>query len=127
MDGRVLLFTLATAVLTGLLFGLAPALQSSRSEIRKAERGIVMGRHAFRDLLVVGQVALALPLLVGGALLIRTLWNLHGVDPGFDPHNILVMDVSLSPAAASTGPSIRRAYAGLLRRLENIPGIESVA
>lgn len=127
MDGRVLFFTLATAVLTGLLFGLAPALQSSRSEIRKPGRAVVMGRHAFRDLLVIAQVALALPLLVGGALMIRTLGNLRGVDPGFDSHNILAIDVSLSPSAASTGASIRRADAGLIRRLENIPGIEAAA
>jgi predicted permease len=127
MDARVLLFALGTAVLTGLLFGLAPALQFSRSQIRKAERSVVIGRHSFRDLLVVGQVALALPLLVGGALLIRTLLNLHGVAPGFDPHNMLVMDVSLSPAAASTGPSIRRAYGELIRSLEELPGVDSVA
>jgi predicted permease len=127
MDGHVLLFTLGIALLTGLLFGLAPALQFSRSKIRKAGRGVILGRHAFRDLLVVGQIALALPLLVGGALLVRTLWNLHDVDPGFDPHNMLVMDLSLSPSAASTGPSIRRAYRDLLSRLHNLPGVDSVA
>ena len=127
MDGHVLLFTLGIALLTGLVFGLAPALQFSRSKIRKAGRSVIMGRHAFRDLLVVGQIALALPLLVGGTLLVRTLWNLHDVDPGFDPHNMLVMDLSLSPSAASTGPSIRRAYRDLLRRLHNLPGVDSVA
>jgi predicted permease len=88
---------------------------------------VVAGRRGFRDLLVVGQVTLALPLLVGGALLIRTLWNLNGVDPGFDPHHTLAIDVSLSPSAASTGPSIRRAYDDLIRRLENLPGIEAAA
>jgi predicted permease len=127
MDSRVLFFTLATAVLTGLLFGLAPALQFSRSEIRKQGRGVAVGRHAFRDLLVVAQVALALPLLVGGALMIRTLGNLHAVDPGFDSHNMLAIDVSLSPSSASTGASIRRAYVDLIRRLENVPGVEAAA
>ncbi|MGA2880900.1 MAG: ABC transporter permease [Bryobacteraceae bacterium] len=127
MDSRVLLFTFAMAVLTGFLFGLAPALQVSRSGIRNFGRGVVAGRRGFRDLLVVGQVTLALPLLVGGALLIRTLWNLNGVDPGFDPHHTLAIDVSLSPSAASTGPSIRRAYDDLIRRLENLPGIEAAA
>ena len=127
MDGRVLLFTLCIAILTGLLFGLAPALQFSRSEIGGSGRGVVRGRHGFRDLLVVCQIALALPLLVGGALMIRTLWNLQGVDPGFDPHNMLVMEFSLSPSAAASGPSIRNAYAELIRRLESLPGIDSVA
>jgi predicted permease len=59
--------------------------------------------------------------------MIRTLLNLGGVDPGFDPHNMLVMDVALSPSAASTGSSIRRAYDDLLRRLNNLPGIDSAA
>jgi predicted permease len=127
MDGSVLLFTLGTALLTGLLFGLAPALQFSRSEVRNSGRRVVTGRHALRDLLVVGQVALALPLLVGGALMIRTLWNLRGVDPGFDPHNMLAMEVSLSPSATSTAASIRRTYADLLRHLASVPGIDAVA
>jgi len=127
MDGRVLLFTFGTAVLTGLLFGLAPALQFSCSEIRRSGRGVVTGRHGFRDLLVVGQVALALPLLVGGALMIRTIWNLHDVDAGFDPRNMLVAEISFSPSAVSTGPSIRHAYADLIRCIENLPGIDSVA
>jgi predicted permease len=126
-DGRVLLFALVTAVLTGVLFGLAPALQFSRSKIRTTGRGVVSGRHGFRDVLVVGQVALALPLLVGGALMIRTLWNLHGVDPGFDPRNMLVMHLSLSPSAGSSGASIRRSIHELLGRLNNVPGVESTA
>jgi predicted permease len=126
-DGSVLLFALAIAVLTGVLFGIAPALQFSRSQIRTAGRGVVTGRHGFRDLLVVGQVALALPLLVGGALMIRTLWNLDGVDPGFDPRNMLVMHLSLSPSAGSSGASIRRSINELLGRLNNVPGVESTA
>jgi predicted permease len=127
MDSRVLLFTIVISVVTGVLFGLAPALQFSGSAIRGSGRGVVRGRHRYRDLLVVGQVALALPLLVGGALLIRTLWNLHGVDPGFDSHNTLVMHVSLSPSAGSSGSSIRRALGDLVRRLSDIPGVESAA
>ncbi len=127
IDTRVLLFTLATTVLTGLAFGLAPALQFSRSAVRRQGRNIAIGRHSFRDLLVVGQVTLALPLLVGGALMIRTLWNLHAVDPGFDPHNMLVMDVSLSRSSGATGASIRRSYQELLRRLQNLRGVDGVA
>ncbi|HEX5226222.1 MAG TPA: ABC transporter permease [Bryobacteraceae bacterium] len=127
MDGRVLFFTLAAAVLTGVLFGLAPALRFSRSRTGDAGRGIVAGRNLFRDLLVVAQLALTLPLLVGGALLVRTLSNLQAVDPGFDPHNVLAMKISLSPAAASSGPSIRRAQRDLLKRLQGMPGVSSVA
>lgn len=127
MDSRVLLFTLAAAVLTGIVFGLAPALRFSRSSMYSSGRSIVAGRNVFRDLLVVTQVALTLPLLLSGALMVETLWNLRGVDPGFDPHNVLAMEVSFSPAAVSSGPSIRRAQKDLLRRLESIPGVESAA
>ncbi len=127
LDGHVLLFTLGTALLTGLLFGLAPALQFSRSQIRTAGRGVVTGHHSLRDLLVVGQVFLALPLLVGGVLMIRTLGNLHGVDPGFDPRNMLVMRLSLSPSAGASGAAIRRSMDDLLRRLNHLPAVESAA
>jgi putative ABC transport system permease protein len=127
IDSRVLIFTIAISVLTGIVFGLVPALQFSRSEIRGSGRGVVTGRHGLRDLLVVGQVALALPLLVGGALMIRTLLNLHGVDPGFDPRGMMVLDVSLSPSSGASGSSIRRSIGDLLRRLNNFPGVESAA
>lgn len=127
MDSRVLLFTLLTAVLTGLLFGLAPALQVSRSGVHDSARSIVSGRHGFRDLLVVAQLALALPLLIGGALLIRTLWNLSQVNPGFDPHQVMQGQIALSPAASSSGASIRRALSNLIRRVNAIPGVESTA
>jgi predicted permease len=125
MDSHVLLFTLATAVLTGFLFGLVPAMQFSRTEVRGAARGVLTGRHGFRDAFVVAQLALAVPLLIGGALMIRTLWNLHEVDPGFDPHHMLALNVTLSPAAISSGPSIRTAYRELLGRLQRIPGVEA--
>jgi len=127
LDGRVLLFTLATAVVTGVLFGLAPALRFSRAQIRNAGRTIVAGRRSFRDALVIGQLALTLPLLIGGVLLIRTLWNLSQVDPGFDPHNSFVGHVTLSPVAGASGASIRRAFADLVRALNAIPGVESAA
>lgn len=127
IDPPVLFFTIAIALLTGLLFGLAPALHFSHSEIRNSGRGVIASHHSLRDLLVVGQLAMALPLLIGGALLIRTLWNLSQVDPGFDPHNVLSMQISLSPAASSTGQSIRRAYTELLRHLNQLPTVESAA
>jgi predicted permease len=127
VDGRVLLFTIAVSALTGVVFGLGPALQFSRSEFRGSGRSVVSGRHGLRDLLVVGQVALALPLLVGGTLMIRTLLNLNGVNPGFDPQKLLVTDVSFSPSAGSSGSSIRQSIGDLLRRLNDLPGVESAA
>jgi predicted permease len=127
VDGPVLAFSLVISLLTGLLFGLAPALQYSGSVLRTSGRQVVAGRHGFRDLLVVAEVALALPLLVAGALMIRTLWNLQDVNPGFDPHNVVAMRISLSPTDASTATSIRRAYPELLARLNNVPGVDFAA
>ncbi len=127
VDGRVLAFSLALSLLTGLLFGLAPALRYSRSNPRASARQVVQGRHRLRDLLVIGEVALALPLLVGGVLLIRTLWNLEGVNPGFDPHNVVGMQVSLSPSNSSNGANILKAYRDLLARLNQLPGVDSAA
>ncbi|MGP0070546.1 MAG: ADOP family duplicated permease [Bryobacteraceae bacterium] len=127
VDGRVLAFSLATSLLTGLLFGLAPAIRYSRSDLRTSGRQIVSGSHRLRDLLVIGEVALALPLLVAGALMIRTIWKLQDVNPGFDPHNVVAMGISLSPAAASTVASIRRAYPELLARLSHLPTVDSAA
>ena len=127
MDGRVLGFSLLVALFIGFLFGLAPALQHSRADIRTSGRQIVSGRHGIRDLLVVTEVALALPLLIAGALLIRTLWNLRDVNPGFDPLNVISMQVSLSPTKARSSNAIREAYPELIERVTRLPGVDSAA
>ena len=89
LDSHVLAFTLFASLATGLLFGMAPALALSRTELRatlgESGRGLVGGHQRLRDLLVMAEVALALVLLVGGGLMIQTLWRLSGVDPGLDP------------------------------------------
>jgi putative ABC transport system permease protein len=131
MDGRVLAFTLVMSVLSGMLFGLAPALRSSRSllnrGLRESGRGVVGGRHWLRDLLVAGEIALALVLVTGGALMIRTIAKLSAVDPGFDPNNVLTFQIAMSPANASTTESARLAYTRILDRIRRIPGVDSVA
>ncbi|HVE72499.1 MAG TPA: ABC transporter permease [Thermoanaerobaculia bacterium] len=102
VDVRVLGFTLAVSMVTGLVFGLAPALQASRSDVgdvlKDASRGSTAGRrrNAFRKTLVVAEVALALVLLTGAGLLIRSFGKLRDVDPGFDPKGVLTMNVALS-------------------------------
>ncbi len=127
VDSRVLVFSLTISLLIGILFGLAPALRYSRADLRASARQVVAGRHGLRDLLVVGEVALALPLLVAGALMIRTIWNLEDVPPGFDPHNVVAMRLSLSASQAATAESIRQAYPKLLARLNHLPGVDSAA
>ena len=102
VDWRVLGFTLAVSLLTGILFGLFPAFSASRTDLNsslkessnRAGTGFRQGKA--RSLLVISEVSLALVLLVGSALLIRTFVALRGVNPGFDAHNVLTMEMSLT-------------------------------
>ncbi|HYM09816.1 MAG TPA: ABC transporter permease, partial [Bryobacterales bacterium] len=104
MDGRVLAFTAALSLLTGLLFGLIPALHLSKPDLntvlRGESRGSIgsAGRSAMRNLLVVTQVALSMVLLIGSGLLIRSFARLQEVNAGFDPRNLLTMNIALAPA-----------------------------
>jgi len=134
IDGPVLLFTVAVAVATGLLFGLVPAIQSARPNLNETlrdsgARGTSAGRvrQRLRSGLVVGEVALSLVLLVGAALLIRSFLGMQRVKPGFDPDNLLTMRITLS------GPSYDSVYKRfalldrLLAQLNARPGIVSAA
>ncbi|MGH9666060.1 MAG: ABC transporter permease, partial [Bryobacteraceae bacterium] len=102
LDWRVLSFTVLISLLTGVLFGLIPALNASRPDLSatlkesSSRSGTSLRQNKARSLLVVGEMALALVLLIGAALLIRTFVALHNVNPGFDTHNVLVMETSLT-------------------------------
>jgi len=130
IDGRLLLFTMALSVLTGLVFGLAPALQASRAEVastlREQRAGLATGSSArFRRALVVGQLALSLLLLVGAGLFARSLINLLHVDPGFRTARLL--QFSIDPRL--NGYSSERGYAlyhDLQERLARLPGVVAV-
>jgi putative ABC transport system permease protein len=131
IDGTVLLFTLAVAVVTGLLFGIAPAIHASRTDLHDALKdgartaGESRGQWLRRSL-VVAEVALALTLLVGAGLLIRSFAMLQGVNPGFDPRNLVTVNLSL-PRAKYETPESRAAFFEALRlRLVELPGVESV-
>jgi putative ABC transport system permease protein len=127
VDGRVLGFTALVSLLTGVLFGLAPALVVSRTELveslKEGGRSGAGGRHSgrARNLLVVAEVALALVLLVGAGLLVRTLTQLQNVPLGFEPRNLLTMTVAKSPTdrPEETGEFFRQ----LTERLRAIPGV----
>jgi putative ABC transport system permease protein len=134
IDGPVLLFTVAVAVGTGILFGLVPALQSANPSLNETlrdagARGSSAGRsrQRLRSTLVVGEVALSLMLLVGAALLIRSFLGMQTVKPGFDPSNLLTMRITM------TGPQYDSVYKrynftnALLDRLNSKPGIVSAA
>ena len=132
VDGAVLAFAAAVSVLTGLLFGLAPALQASAGEVSEALKEGARGtegrrRQRLRSLLVASEIALALVLSAGAGLMIRSFVALQAIDPGFDPRGVLTMVVSV--AGAEAGAPGRRAafYEELVRRVRTLPGVRSAS
>ncbi len=130
VDGRVLAFLAGAAVLTALAFGLAPALTATRVDLHtalKAEaRGVVGPRQRLTRPLIVGQVALALVLLAGAALLVRTTWNLRQVDVGFDPRNLLLVTIDPQVNHYTSGRAFAF-YDDLLREIRAAPGVRAAA
>jgi putative ABC transport system permease protein len=133
LDWRVLGFTLAVAILTGILFGLFPAFSVSRTDLNSSLKdssnrsGTSMRHGKARALLVISEVSLALVLLIGSALLIRTFVALHAVNPGFDGHNVLTMEMSLTgPRFEKTAGVAQLSHDGR-QRLNAIPGVEDSA
>lgn len=133
LSGRVLAFSAALSVLTGILFGLVPALEASRTPVagtlQESGRGAPGGPRArqARRFLIVSEVALALVLLTGAGLLIRSFLRVMAVDPGFDPRDLAVMRISLDHATYRTAAQSREFYRALTRRLEALPGVLGVA
>jgi putative ABC transport system permease protein len=133
LDWRVLAFTFAAAMLTGILFGLVPALSASRSDINNtlresgARAGSGMRHNKVRSILVITEMALALILLVGAVLLIRTFGALRGVDPGFDVHNVLTMGMSLGGARFEKAATVDQLERDGRQRLESLPGVTTAA
>ena len=115
LNPPVLLFTLVLAISTGLLFGVAPALtgvtrlKDGATLIAGGVRsGVSRGQKRARSLLVIAEIALALVLLTGAGLLIRTFWALRTVDPGFDAHNVLTMEMSVGGTRFETPAALGR-------------------
>ena len=133
IDWRVLGFTLAISFLTGVLFGLFPALSASRTDLNSSLKessnrsGTGFRQSKARSLLVVTEVALALVLLVGSALLIRTFIALRGVNPGFNPHNVLTMEMSLTGDRFQKTAAVGQLSRDGRERLNALPGVEASA
>src|SRR5512146_2365822 len=132
IDLRVLLFTMGISLLTGVLFGLVPALKISRPDLNEAlkenARGTTGMHHRTQSALVVAETAMALVLLVGAGLMIRTLLHLWQEDPGFDPHHVLVFTMALPPQQFSAPvETIRNEYRDIEERLRALPGVETVS
>jgi putative ABC transport system permease protein len=131
IDRWVLVFTLGISIATGLLFGLIPALQISRSDVntvlREEGRGSAGNRRRnfARSGLVIGQVALSLMLLIGSGLLLRSFFQLQQTDPGCDLRNVLTMSLTLPQAKYSTPEQLLSVHDRLLAELGSVPGIQA--
>jgi len=122
VDWHVVCFTLLLSLATGILFGLIPALQASRIELSSAPR-----KNGVRAVLVVSEVSLALILLIGSGLLIRSFVAMRSVDPGFDTHNVLTMQISLNGERYQKTAGVARLADSSLERIGALPGVEAAA
>jgi predicted permease len=131
LDGHVLVFTLAISILTGVVFGLVPALKMSRSglqeTLKEGGRGASTARQRAQSVFVIGEMALALVLLTGAGLMIRTLARLWSVNPGFNPQNVLVFDVTLAPSLGANAATTLSAIRELSQTLRAIPGVQATS
>jgi putative ABC transport system permease protein len=133
-DPRVLSYTMGIAAFTALLCGLLPALSAPRLDLNRALRETNSGQsapraHALRKLFIVAQVSLAFVLLVGSGLLVRSLWRIFAVGPGFDAEHVLTLHVFWPGAPANSAEEKKRnsLYGDLMNRLRTLPGVTSVA
>ncbi|MGA3323125.1 MAG: ABC transporter permease [Terriglobia bacterium] len=132
IDAHVLIFTVAASVLAGILFGLAPALKISKPNLqetlKEAGRGTSGAHYRTQGVFVVIEMATALVLLIGAGLMTRTLTRLWGVNPGFDPNNVLTFGLSLPPAMKKASPdAIRAAFREFDAKLGSTPGVQAVS
>jgi predicted permease len=131
IDMYVLLFTLAVSLVTGILFGLAPAMHSAKANpqdsLKEGTRGAGGGRHRTEGIFVALETGLAVILLAGAALMMQSVWRLLQVNPGFNVSNILTMQVALSPKVMASPLGIRIAFQQLVQRVERLPGVQAAA
>jgi putative ABC transport system permease protein len=133
LDWRVVAFAVAVSLATGIIFGLIPALQSSKTDLTTTLKesagrsGTGFRQNKVRSILVVVEVALALVLLIGSALLIRTAMALGRVNPGFDAHNVLTMKMSLKGAQYQKAEAVEQVVRNGAEKLRSIPGVVSAS
>ena len=131
LDKTVLAFTLGISMFTGIIFGLVPALGASKPDLnetlKEGGRGSTSARGRTRSALVVAEIALALILLIGAGLMLRSFARVNGLDPGFDARNLLTMQVMLSPTRYAEDSKARAYYDQIIERVQSVPGVESAA
>jgi putative ABC transport system permease protein len=132
LDLRVLLFTLGVSLVTGLIFGIAPALRASKGELHETLKeggrtGVGVGQQRLRGLLVVVQVALSLVLLIGAGLLVKSFVHVLTADKGFDAEQVLTANLSLSSVKYPEPQQQALFFQQFLERLKTVPGVEGAA
>lgn len=132
VDGRVLGFTVAISIITGLVFGLAPAWRATKLNLTESlkeggSKGSTEGRSRLRSVLVTAEIALALILLVGAGLMIRSFSHLQKVQLGFTPEKVLTMQINLPPAKYTQGDPRFNFFDRLLAQLKTVPGVTDAA
>jgi predicted permease len=131
LDARVWVFTLGASLLVGILFGLVPALKTSRTQIRETlnegGRAGIGGRQRTQSIFVAMEMALAVLLLVGAGLMIRSLANLWNTSPGFDTHNVIRFDLASSQPLGASPAAIQAAFRNLQDAIQTVPGVQAVA
>jgi predicted permease len=131
LDSRVLLFTLALSLFAGIIFGLAPALKTSRVNLeeilKETGRGASGARHRLQGVFVAAEVAMALVLLVGAGLMVRSLSALWRVDPGFNPSHAITFTLSLPPDPATNSAATRARLRQFDDKMRSIPGVQAVS
>jgi predicted permease len=133
LDWRVLAFTIGVSLLTGILFGLFPAVQVSRMDVNSALKetsgrsGTGLRQNRVRSLLVISEMALAVILLTCAAFMIRTFLGLRSAQPGFDAHNVITMQTSLTGGKYDTTAKGENMIRQVVQRIEALPGVQSAA
>jgi predicted permease len=131
LDSRVLVFTLVLSLFAGIVFGLAPALKTSRVNLeeilKESGRGSSGSRHRLQGVFVAVEVAMALVLLVGAGLMVRSLSALWRVDPGFNPSHAITFTLSLPPDPASNSTTTRARLRQFDDKMSSIPGVQAVS
>ena len=127
IDHRVLIFTLAVAVISGLLFGVTPAWRQPAGEILAGKETQASSRRPLRQILVTSQIAVSLVLLTGAGLLLRSLWKLESVPLGMDADNVVTAEITLAPYRYAQDAQRLAFFEELQKRLKQIPGIRSLA
>jgi len=131
VNSRVLVFTLIVSVVTGILFGLAPAIQVSKPDLNETLKDGVgkagVGRHRLRAALVVAEISMSLVLLTGAGLLMKNFLTILKINPGINTDNVLTMGITLPPAKYENAARRRAFYDELMRRARRLPGVESAA